>query len=195
VDLDEEALRRRSQGKRDLTREIVGDLRTVELPLASFDVIYSSFVLEHVSGADRVLENFVRWLRPGGLLIIRVPDIRSVQAFLASCLPYRCSVLYHRYAWGSKDAGKPGFAPYPTVYDDVISQPGLREFCGKYGLLIQDEIGVGSYATRGSGIIRIATPILARLVRWLTLGRVHDHHVDLTLVVKKPAVGFQPARS
>ena len=85
-----------------------------------------------------------------------------------------------------KDAGKPGFAPYPTVYDKVVSIAGLRQFCAKRGLIIKEELGVGSYH-RGYGIMRKLTPMVARLIGWLTLGRIHGNYVDLTIVAQKPA--------
>lgn len=74
VDMDDAALEARSQNKQDLKHRVVADLRTATLDSNKYDVIYCAFVLEHVSGAEQVLENFVRWLRPGGILILRVPD-------------------------------------------------------------------------------------------------------------------------
>jgi hypothetical protein len=143
-------------------------------------------VLEHVRGAEQVLENFVQWLRPGGILILRVPDRNSVQGFLARLTPHWAHVLYYRWAWRMKDAGKPGFAPYPTIYDRVVSVSGLRRFCAKQGLIIREELGVGSYR-RGYGIIGCLTPIVARLVSWLTLRRIHCDYVDFTIVAQKSA--------
>ena len=98
VDLDGAALEARLQQRRDLHRSIVGDLRTVELEPAGYDIIYSAFVLEHVPGAERVLENFVRWLKPGGIFIVRVPDITSAHAFIARLTPHWFHVLYYRWA-------------------------------------------------------------------------------------------------
>jgi SAM-dependent methyltransferase len=188
VDTDRAALEARRQEKGDLTHCIVGDLRTAGLEPNKYDVIYNAFVLEHVRGAEQVLENFVRWLRPGGILILRVPDPKGVQGFLARLTPHWAHVLYYRWAWRMRDAGKPGFAPYPTVYDEVVSIPGLRQFCAERGLIIKEELGVGSYQ-RGYGIIRKVTPMVARLISWLTLGRIHGDYVDLTIVAQKPPLG------
>jgi SAM-dependent methyltransferase len=184
VDTDCAALEARRQSKRDLTHCIVADLRTAALEPDKYDVIYNAFVLEHVRGAEQILENFVQWLRPGGILILRFPDRDGVQGFLARLTPHWAHVLYYRLAWRLKDAGKPGFAPYPTVYDKVVSVSGLRQFCAKRGLIIREELGVGSYH-RGYGIMRKLTPTVARLIGWLTLGRIHDDYVDLTIVAQK----------
>lgn len=187
VDLDAEALHARRVVKKDLTHGVVGDLRTIELPPESFDVIYNAFVLEHVAGARRVLDNFVRWLRPGGIMIIRVPDKDGVQGFLARNTPHFLHVLYYRWAWKMKDAGKPGFAPYPTVYDEVISRRGMHEYCRSKGLEVVEEIGVGSYR-RGHGVVARITSFVARMISLLSLGRIHDRYVDRTLVARKPEV-------
>lgn len=67
VDLSREAVELRQQKFNDLDQVVIGDLLTVEFPNDGFDVIYNSYVLEHVDEAERVLENFYQWLKPGGL--------------------------------------------------------------------------------------------------------------------------------
>ena len=187
IDLDPTALRYRQNGRGDLHRAIVGDLRTVTLPANHFDVIYCSFVLEHIEGAQRALDNFVKWLKPGGLLIARVPDVTGVQTFLAKRLPRWVAIVYYRHVWKIRKAGMPGFAPYPACYDNVISRSGFHEYCRNRSLVITKEFGVGSYAERGNGVLRHVLPIVARLINWLSGGKVHDRHVDLTFVVHKLA--------
>ncbi|HTP38108.1 MAG TPA: class I SAM-dependent methyltransferase [Steroidobacteraceae bacterium] len=186
IDLDAEALRARREIRKDLHHGIVGDLRTAQLPAGSFDVIYSAFVLEHVAGAEAVLDNMVRWLKPGGLLIVRVPDKDSVQGFITRMTPHFFHVWYYRWAWKLKDAGRPGFAPYRTVYDKIISRQRMLDFCAARGLEVVEEIGVGTYH-RGYGIVAKLTPFVARMVRLLSFGRVHDKYVDRTLVARKVA--------
>jgi SAM-dependent methyltransferase len=184
IDLDAEALKARQEIKKDLKHGIVGDLRTAQLPSACFDVIYNAYVLEHVSGARQVMENMVRWLKPGGLLIIRVPDKDSVQGFLARMTPHSFHIWYYRWFWKMKEAGKPGFAPYPTVYDDVISRQGMLDFCATHGLTVVEEIGVGTYRL-GYGKLAKIIPFIARAISLLTLGKVHDKYVNRALVARK----------
>jgi SAM-dependent methyltransferase len=185
IDFDQAALDYRKNTLRDLDRAMVGDLRTAKLPKEGFDVVYSSFVLEHIDGAERALDNMVRALKPNGLLIVRVPDLAGVQTFVARLLPHWAAVAYYRHAWKIEQAGQPGFAPYPTSYDPVISSEGFHDYCRKAGLEFVEEIGVGSYSTRGTGALSRIVPFVARAISIATLGKVHDRFVDRTFIVRK----------
>ena len=74
---------------KDLDVAINGDLRNAKLPSHGFDLIYCAYVLEHIEGAAVVLRNFLEWVRPGGAIVIKIPDGnsaygRSGPAFLDS---------------------------------------------------------------------------------------------------------------
>lgn len=186
IDLDSAALQARKARKGDLTHCIVGDLRTADLQPGKYDVIYNAFVLEHVTNAQRVLENFDRWLKPGGIMILRFPDRDSVHGLITRLTPFWVHVLYYRYVWGLGEAGKPGFAPYPTVYEHVVSSRGIREFSAKHHLIIREEFGCGTFR-RGRGIFKTLTLVFANLISLLSLGRIHSKYIDLTYVLEKPA--------
>lgn len=185
IDLDSHALEFRRDVRKDLHHAIVGDLRTVELAPDHYDVVYSSFVLEHVDGAETALDNMVQALKPGGLLVVRVPDLSGVQTCIARLLPHWAAVMYYRYGWKIEKAGQPGYAPYPTFYDHVISANGFHDYCRRRALRIIDQMGVGSYADRGSGVLSRFVPLGARIVAMASLGKIHDRFVDLTFVVRK----------
>lgn len=179
VDLDEEALRIRKEVTGDLDIAIHGDLHSIELPAAAYDVIYSSFVLEHVQDARQVLGNFVRWLKPGGRLVVTVPDRDSVHGFITNLTPHWLHVAYYRYARGKKDAGKPGHAPYPTNYSYWITLDGFREFCDRSGLRVSSVAGFNSY--------RPWERIIAQLVHFLSFGRLSADHRCLLLIAERVA--------
>jgi SAM-dependent methyltransferase len=186
LDIDAAALDARKAIKGDMNHAVLGDLRTAKLPNEHFDVVYNAFVLEHVQGAETVLKNLVGWLKPNGLMIVRVPDRDSVQGFIARYTPHWFHVLYYRWAWKLKDAGKPGFAPYPVIYDPVVSQSGLLAFCAAHGLDVVEVMGVGTFR-RGYGLAARLTPLVAALISALTLGSVHAKFADLTVVARKRA--------
>jgi SAM-dependent methyltransferase len=189
VDFDEAALDYRMNTLKDLHHGIAGDLRTVELPAEAFDVVCSSFVLEHIAGAEQALDTMVRALKPDGLLIVRVPDLQGVQTLVSRLLPHWAAVAYYRHAWKIEQAGQPGFAPYPTSYDPVISARGFFAYCERKGLELVEEIGVGSYAQRGTGSLSRIVPYVARAISIATLGRVHDRFVDRTFIMRKRLKG------
>jgi len=186
VDLDAAALEIRKTGTKDLDEGIVGDLRSVVLPSGRFDVIYSVYVLEHVEGAEGVLKAFVRWLRPNGIAVIKIPDPQSVHGFVAKTTPYWFHRLYYRWVLRHKLAGTPGHAPYRTIYDGVVSRDGIRAFCAAHGLTIEAEVGDG-FLKPGKGIGKIAVAIVKRVIHLLSLGRLSHRHSNLLYILRKPA--------
>lgn len=186
VDTDAAALRLRREQTGDLDEEILGDLRTVELPPNSFDVVYCSFVLEHVVGAERVLDAMADALRPGGRLIVRVPDGDSVYGFLTKRSPHRVHVWYKRYIEGKVHAGEPGHAPYPTVYEPVVSVRGLRQWCATRQLEIVEEYGTNFYLRVFRRLEPLAS-LAVRLIARLSGGRLSADHNNIGMVMVKPA--------
>jgi SAM-dependent methyltransferase len=185
LDLDPDAL----AARKDLDQALVGDLRTAEFPPHSFDVIYNAFVLEHVRGARQVLERFLRWLAPGGMLILKVPDRDSAYGFLTRLTPFWVHVMIYRHVFGIRLAGTPGHGPYRTYYDPVVSERGLREFCDRNGLPAPELYRMCSYVDHR--LVRVA----AFLTSTLSAGRLAWRHNNLLLIVQtpRPASAASPA--
>jgi O-antigen/teichoic acid export membrane protein/SAM-dependent methyltransferase len=181
VDLDRHALDARS----DLHRAVVGDLRTVLFPARSFDVIYCAFVLEHVKGAEQVLERFLRWLAPGGILAVEVPDRDSAYGFLTRITPFWVHVLAYRWLFGYREAGSRGHGPYPTHHEEVVSERGLLRFCEKHRLAGPQLYRQCSY---GGYRIVLAGAFVASI---LSAGRLAWRHNNLLMIAVRPveAVG------
>lgn len=185
VDTDRRALEIRRAAARGGDEMRYGDLRERELfAVGHFDAIYNSFVLEHVDGAADVLENFMHWLAPGGLLILRIPDRDSVFGFLARSTPFWFHVLYKKYVQGMKNAGKPGFDPYPTFHDRVVSRRGIHEFCRTHGVAIRDEAGYANYLPRRRLFV-LPAHVLVRAVSLLSFGRLDWRYNNLTFIIEK----------
>ena len=183
IDSDPHALDIRKNVMKDLDEAVLGDLRTVFFDAGKFDVIYNAFVLEHIHGAESVLDAFVRWLKPGGLIIIRIPDPDSVQGFITRVTPHWFHIFYYRYILKKKTAGLPGYAPYPTYYDSVVSRQGLREFCEKNNLSIEAEYGDG-YMRPGSGLIQVAIDVIKRTIAFISFGKLSARHTNLLYVLQ-----------
>lgn len=184
IDIDQSALDIRKNHKRDLDIIILGDLRTVALR-SEYDIIYCNYVLEHIDGAEGILENFARWLKPGGILILRIPNRDSAAGFLTRITPFWFHIFYKKYIQGFKNAGKPGYAPYPTFYDEVVSRSGIYEFCEKHGLSMRAEYSLGHQRKK-----RRVFVFLSRLLVWIvhlaSFGGLSVKYSSLTYVIEKP---------
>jgi SAM-dependent methyltransferase len=186
VDRDPVALELRKTMARDLDVAIMGDICSVQLPEASFDVVYSCFVLEHVPQADVALQNFVRWLKPNGLLILRVPEIYTARGFLVRALPHSFHVLFYRCVLGCKRAGQPGFAPYPTYYHPVIGRERLCRFLSERRVRCLGSYGDG-FRRDGLGIMQLLVRGVVKITSMLSFGRLTDKYTDLLYIaVKEP---------
>lgn len=181
VDRSEQAIMERQNNQGDLDELIIEDLVAVKFPEQSFDVIYCSYVLEHVSGAAKVMANFSMWLKPGGLLILRIPDPSTAYSFLAKHLPFYLHVLAKR-AMGLRNAGKPGYDPFPTFFDPIVSREGIHGFCQTEGLKIWIEYSYGF--TTFKPFFPIADLIL-RILGWVSLGNLDSRRTDLLFVIEK----------
>lgn len=185
VDLDAEAIQSRVDMVRDLDEAIIGDLSVKgTIPAGHYDVIYSSFVLEHISDAEGALERMLDGLKPGGLLLLRFPDRKAVYGWTASRTPFFVHVAYYRHFLRIPDAGKPGHAPYRTFHAPVVAREGIRDFCRRHGCSIVEEWG-HTYYVRGNGFRSRLTKLYAKSLWLLSFGRLAWRHNNLTYVIRK----------
>ncbi|UCG79033.1 MAG: methyltransferase domain-containing protein [Nitrospirota bacterium] len=76
---------------------INSNIDQVEFGEYEFDVIVLRMVLEHVFSPSLLLKKSLKWLKPGGRIIITVPDISSVEAFVFRKYFYGLQVPTHLY--------------------------------------------------------------------------------------------------
>jgi SAM-dependent methyltransferase len=185
IDVDRNALAVRERTARPTDRLLCGDLRSRELfPAEQFDAVFNSFVLEHVDGAERVLDNFIYWLKPGGTLILRIPDGDSVYGFVTRMTPFWFHVFYKKYVQKVHNAGKPGYDPFPVFYDEVVSRRGIHRYCAERGCKVHEEAGSGSYLPRRGLMARLQWTFVW-LVSLLSLNKLSWRYNNLTFVIEK----------
>lgn len=183
VDIDKDALEIRKNKTKDLDKIIEGDLRTVNLEENTYDLIYNSYVLEHIDGAENVLNRFCKWLRPGGLIILRIPDRYSAYGFLTRMTPFWVHVFYKKHLMGDRNAGKPGFAPYRVFYNRIVSRDGIHEFCKKNNMTIREELG-HPYPMPWDRFSFLLSSI-TRVVWFFSFGKLAYAHNNLTYILQK----------
>jgi 2-polyprenyl-3-methyl-5-hydroxy-6-metoxy-1,4-benzoquinol methylase len=87
VDVSEEALQRASRMGADCHK---ADLEHEQLPFESdsFDITLSFMVLEHVKNAHNFVAEIIRVTKPGGLILMSIPNIASLQSRIRLLLGY-----------------------------------------------------------------------------------------------------------
>lgn len=121
----------------DLRHEArVGDIQDCELERSSYDVAVCWQVLEHLERPEAALANLSSALKPGGLLVLGVPNRRSLKARLVRLSPRRLhSFVWHRlYPSAPADRG-----PFPVVHHPGMAQEGLRRFARERDMAIVHE--------------------------------------------------------
>ncbi|OBK74422.1 bifunctional 2-polyprenyl-6-hydroxyphenol methylase/3-demethylubiquinol 3-O-methyltransferase UbiG [Mycobacterium sp. 1274761.0] len=185
IDLDADALNSRITIEGDLDEAIVADLSVAgTIETGRYDVIFSSYVLEHIDDAETALDNMINGLKPGGLLLLRIPDRDSVQGWTARNTPFSVHVAYYRHVVGYRDAGKPGHAPYPTFHAPVVSRKGIRDFCEQRGCTVLEEFGHTAYI-QGNGAKTRLIRAYVRGVSALSSGALAWQHNNLTFIIRK----------
>ena len=72
-----------------------GQIENLEYPPETFDVIHLSMVLEHLHQPRRVLDKLAAALKPGGQLIVSVPDFSGIEFRVFGKLCYALQVPQH----------------------------------------------------------------------------------------------------
>lgn len=75
----------------------VGGILNAPFSEASFDVITGFHVLEHVSDPNHVIENMWKWLKPGGILYLHVPNVEALEARIFRSYWYGLELPRHLY--------------------------------------------------------------------------------------------------
>ncbi len=85
--------------------DVIGDFTRMAFPDASLQEVYAAHVFEHFQRQVAVgfLVRWHRWLRPGGILRLEMPDIEAcMREFIPAPLERRLQLI--RHLWGSHEA-------------------------------------------------------------------------------------------
>jgi SAM-dependent methyltransferase len=141
----------------------VHDLNTGTLPFddAAFDVLVSTEVLEHLRAPFLVLSEMVRVLRPGGLLVLTIPNYWNLRYRLKYLLTGSFQRPILDDARKRENYGR-GFAPHINT----ITYPTLKTLLAWEGC---EQFGLGSARRYGAAKRLLWAPLLLPLlaVSWL----------------------------
>jgi 2-polyprenyl-3-methyl-5-hydroxy-6-metoxy-1,4-benzoquinol methylase len=195
VDIDDVQLRNNSYA--DV--KILGDIQTHSFDPGSFDLVVCYNVIEHLDFVDKAIRNFYYALAPGGLLFIGAPNPLSLFGIITKYSPHWFHVLVYRIVFRQKNAGKPGYLPFRTVYHPLVTPNALLEFCDEIGFKV---VHFNLYLSSNYASARKTRPILARLIGAttsaigaLSFGRLDLARGDYHVVFEKLAAPATPPRT
>lgn len=115
---------------------IIGDVQTYPLPRNAFDVVVCWELLEHVREPRAALTRFVGTLRQDGLIVLAIPNPFSLKGLITKASPHALHVWILRNLLKQKNAGRPGFAPFPTHLSPDIAPLALEQFFHAHGMTV-----------------------------------------------------------
>ena len=176
---------------KSLDVSIIGDLQSHPLPNEAFDVVVCWNVLEHLPRPREALDNMLQALRTKGVLVLAVPNARSIKGWVTRLTPHAFHVWVYRRVFGIASAGSDDHGPFPTYFSAPISPEGLRNYAREEGV---DILFWAVHEDYGQQLIRQRLRLDggrwrngATLVRWLTRGRVQPEDTDIFIVLRKRA--------
>jgi len=182
-----------------LDEKILGDIQTLPLEPSSFDVIFCWDVLEHVEHPEKALANFAQSLRETGIIVIGVPVARSLKGFITKYSPHWFHVLVYRYALRDENAGKAGYAPFETVFNDTMSPSSLVQFARETGLFVEHsalyEGAAQVLARQRRRIVDLGIRVMGSAIKTLSLGRLDPYKCDFVIVLRKPVPSDRSRRA
>lgn len=119
---------------------------------ASFGVVTSNQVIEHVCDTDLFVAEMARVLRPGGLALVSTENLASwhnILALLIGFAPFS-TINYSRYIYPlgnplSIHAGSSSVVPDSLGHRRVFTVPALRELFVGHGFAVRRVYGAGYY--------------------------------------------------
>lgn len=166
---------------------IVGAIETYDLGEGIYDAVICWTVLEHLERPQDALQNFVRALRSGGLLIIGVPNVWSIKGLITKATPHRFHVWAYRHLFGCPDAGKPGFGPYRTYLKLAISPGRLKQFARANKLEVVYARRYGCPPDQLPAAMLTVWNCIAVVVRVALLGKIDPNASEYAVVFRKVA--------
>jgi SAM-dependent methyltransferase len=172
----------------DLDERIVGDLETYPLPPDTFDLAVCWDVLEHLRRPDLALDNLTRSLKPGGRLVLGLPNVLTPKALATKFTPHRFHVLVYRRVFDFPNAGRPGYGPFPTYLRWCLRPDAIAAYAARRGLLVDElERSVSESMTPIYDRHPVVTALLVRA--WTLLFGADPRDSELRIVLRRPAEG------
>jgi SAM-dependent methyltransferase len=122
-----------------LQEQILGDLQFYPIPNAAFDAAVCWDVLEHLDDPTAAVRNMAQALRPGGVLVLAVPNLWSLKGVITKLTPFWLHVAFYRFALGDRRVGTAASDQFPTRLRRDVAPARLRLTGRNLGLRLRYE--------------------------------------------------------
>jgi 2-polyprenyl-3-methyl-5-hydroxy-6-metoxy-1,4-benzoquinol methylase len=120
----------------------LGNAEDLDYPDASFDVVYVNHVLEHTASPRRALAGMWRVLRPGGQLVLGVPNYGGLQMRTLGRYSTALDLPRHLYQFERRTIGR--YLAEAGFHDVRLStRTGSQSLTKAIRLLVNDALGTG----------------------------------------------------
>jgi 2-polyprenyl-3-methyl-5-hydroxy-6-metoxy-1,4-benzoquinol methylase len=160
---------------------IVGDIQYYDFPPSSFDVIICWNVLEHVPYPQIALQKFLQAAKPGGIIVLGLPNLFSMKGLVTKYTPHIFHVWVYRYLFRQSSAGTHDTAPFKTVLNYSITPSAIRNFAKQNNMkVVYFSLYEHSYYAEKLGRLFL---LMKKLTTLLTFGVLGDS--DFVIVLQK----------
>jgi len=169
LDISQDQLDRNDRVK----EKFLGDVQTWETD-RQWDVVASVYVLEHIEDPRRAVANMLSWAKPGGLVVLAVPNALSLKGLVTKFTPFG----FH--GWFYRNIYRRPHAIFPTIMDWSITPANLRKQMADHSIVLEhfDKETL-------SPSFDLPYRIMVGLLRVLSFGRWKAGNSNYLLVVNK----------
>lgn len=166
-----------------------GDVTALPVASAAADLAVCWDVLEHVRAPEHAVRELARVLRPGGLVVLALPNILSMKGVVTRVTPWRVHVWAYRHVLGDRTAGTNASDQFPTAFRFVLRPKALRRLASRHGLLVESlalyEGPVPTYLRRRYRAAHVLLTMAGTVSRVLSLGRYDTTLSDMVVVLRR----------
>jgi SAM-dependent methyltransferase len=175
---------------------IQANLETSDLGDSEYDLIVCWDVLEHLAEPTNVISKFLRAVTPGGLVLLALPNVRSLKSLVAKYTPLSFHLLVHRLIYGQRAGVAPGYEVCPTYLRYSIAPRAIVKLATHHGFDVDFfstyESGMQRRFRENFGLVGRLWQVACVLVRLLSVGIIEAEATDCVLILRRATLSALP---
>ena len=185
----------RSQLQRNTGTRLLaqGDVTALPVATASADLVVCWDVLEHLPDPALAIGEMARLVKPGGLVVLALPNILSLKGLVTRFTPWWFHVWVYRRVLGDRSAGTEAFDQFPTAFRFQLRPRMLRRLLEDAGLRVDAlhlyEGPVPRHLRRRHKAADVLLTAASLGTRAVTLGRYDTTLSDIVVVATRRGAG------